>query len=207
MKRPVEIIAIWLLFLGALTGYGAAFVWNAIENPERSVPFGVLWHHLKYFTHWTNILLIFLSGAMVFRRRYISDSFLAAITLWMSVVFAVWHGLLADGQARQGLDFYSNAMGHTVNPILLFLIWVLFAPKNALTWRDPFYWLIWPLVYVSAAVLRGQISGFYPYFFLNISELGWAGFAGWVAGFLVTFLIGGFVFVFIGRSLARRQKT
>lgn len=204
MTKPIEIIAIWLLFFCAVSGYGASFMWNTLEHPERSIPFGILWHQLKFFTLWTNILLIFLSGFMALKRRYIPDSLIAAITLWMLIVFAVWHGLLADGEPRYGFDFYSNALGHTVNPLLLFGIWLAFAPKSALRWRDPAIWLLWPLAYVIYAVTRGILTGFYPYFFINLDELGWGGLLNWSARFLVAFYLAGLLLTALGKTFGGR---
>jgi hypothetical protein len=42
-----------------------------------------------------------------------------------------------------------------------------------LAWRQLPFWLIYPFVYLLYLVVRGHFSGFYPYPFMDIGELGW----------------------------------
>jgi hypothetical protein len=47
----------------------------------------------------------------------------------------------------------------------------MLAPKSPLQWTDAFRWLIFPAIYVTYAMLRSNIEGFYPYPFLNADTL------------------------------------
>jgi len=71
--------------------------------------------------------------------------------------------------------------------------WVVAVPKGRLRLWHPFAWLAYPIVYLGYWLVRGPIVGEYPYFFIDVAELGYAGVAVWtgilVAGFLVLGLV------------------
>jgi hypothetical protein len=56
-----------------------------------------------------------------------------------------------------------DEMLHTVIPVLYAIYWLLFAPKEGLTYRAVPLWLSYPLVYCGYALLRGEVDGIYPY--------------------------------------------
>ena len=47
----------------------------------------------------------------------------------------------------------------------------------------------------------------YPYFFLDVNELGYGGMILWVAKLTVAFVVIGFIFLGIDKLLARKTKT
>lgn len=188
------------------TGFFASFMWNFEDKPELSVPFGIYWHQLKFFTIWSNLLVLILSARMVINRRFLSAPWLAALTLWLMIVMVVWHLLLGNDTPPQGWNFVANSLMHTVNPLLMAVFWAIFAPKAGLTWRHAAIWLIWPLLYVIYAVTRGMLTGFYPYFFVNLDKLGWGGLLIWAAKFLIAFYLAGLGVVALGKFLGRRQS-
>ncbi|KFE34000.1 Pr6Pr family membrane protein [Thioclava atlantica] len=192
-----------LIALVELTAFGASFANNLEIHPHAAVPLGILWLMFRYFTIWTNSLMGLAFGYMVWTRRMIGQGWLAALMLWIIIVGAVYHLLLAGDTPLHGLDWLSNLLYHTVAPVLVPVWWLAFAPKRALQQQHAALWLAWPLVYLVYAVIRGLETGFYPYFFLDLSKLGWGGLALWCAKFLIAFWIGGLVIVALGRGLAR----
>ena len=64
--------------------------------------------------------------------------------------------------------------------------------------------MAYPTVYSIYAIGRGMVDGTYPYFFLNISELGFGGVAIWVAGLAGVFLVAGAVIIFAVKALSSR---
>ena len=90
---------------------------------------------------------------------------------------------------------------HFVNPILFWVDWILFAEHKNTKWYFPLYELIFPLTYVVYILIRGAIIAdtaapwqkVYPYFFLNVTELGYAGVFLWVLGLVAIFLIFGYL--------------
>ena len=85
----------------------------------------------------------------------------------------------------------------------MFLWWAGFAPKNAFiaAVANPLDTLARRLAVY--AVLRGMMDGQYPYFFLNLDELGWEGLGLSIAQFLVAFLIAGYALYVVAVLLKR----
>ncbi|WP_344844175.1 Pr6Pr family membrane protein [Celeribacter arenosi] len=201
MSRLALAFAALISLLGAIA-FAASFAKHAISG-EHGGPIGILWHQLKYFTLWTNVLVMVLFARMSSTGRFLGDSWLAALTLWMLIVMAVFHLLLGNDEPQRGLSWVSDTLFHTINPLLLALWWTICAPKSELRWRHAAVWLLWPLVYVIYAVTRGALTGFYPYFFVNLAELGWGGLMAWVMKFLIAFYVAGVLVVAIGRVISR----
>jgi hypothetical protein len=49
---------------------------------------------------------------------------------------------------------------------------VAFAPTNRPTYRQSLSWLVYPLAYLFFSLVRGGITGWYPYPFLNPNQPG-----------------------------------
>lgn len=201
MKRLTLLTAALFVLLEA-TAYGASFLRHALEG-EKSIPLGIWSHQVKYFTLWSNVLAMVVFARISWTKRLPHDGWLAALALWLMIVLAVWHGLLGNDDPVYGIEWVSDFLFHTVNPLFLFGWWLIFAPKARLKWRHAALWLSWPLAYVIYAVIRGMITGFYPYFFVNLDELGWMGLLAWAGRFLVGFWIAGLAFVALGKLISR----
>jgi hypothetical protein len=65
-----------------------------------------------------------------------------------------------------------NAIVHFALPIAGIVDWILWPPKNRLPFRVIGWWMIFPAVYAIFSVVRGAISGFYPYPFFNPTAVG-----------------------------------
>jgi hypothetical protein len=158
--------------LAALVSLGAQWmVSNGLMAGEGQWP--VLWRMLGYFTVLANLATLALLGSAAISGR-IDAKTAAAITVVMAVVGIGYHALLAGIWAHQGLAWWADQGLHTAVPVLAAMWWVAFAPKAGLVGRDAFKWLVWPIGYAAYALLRGSVSGFYPYPFLDVSKLGLA---------------------------------
>jgi hypothetical protein len=61
---------------------------------------------------------------------------------------------------------------HSVIPAYTLIYWLIYSEEKNLKIPSVLIWLLYPIVYIVYILIRGSISGFYPYFFLNISETG-----------------------------------
>lgn len=106
------------------------------------------------------------------------------------VTFLITNILLQDiTSAAYWSDLY-NVMFHFVCPILFWLDWILFSKHANTRWFYPLLVTIFPLIYIAYILIRGFIlenvviaadwQVIYPYFFLNVPELGYLGVALWV---------------------------
>jgi hypothetical protein len=74
---------------------------------------------------------------------------------------------------------------HIVVPTLVVLGWLVFGPRRRISMRVVLLGLIWPLVWLGYTLAVGAMTGWYPYFFLDVRESG----AGAVALYCVAILI------------------
>lgn len=182
-----------------------------IQTGTRSV-FGSTIVFFSYFTILTNILvaLAFTAPALWPDSRpgrwTASEGVRAAVAMYIAVVGVIYHVLLAATWNPQGLLFYVNQALHTVIPIAFVLDWLLFVPKGRLRWIDPVKWLVYPLLYGIWTVIHGQLIGWYPYWFIDISALGWGPAAVNFTALLVFFLVLGLIVAALDRGLAALGK-
>ncbi len=122
--------------------------------------------------------------------------------MYLTVVGLIFHFLLSATWTPTGAAALGNLVVHYIMPAAILLDWLLFVPKGRLRWVDPVKWLAFPLAYGIWTVIHGGLIDWYPYFFIDIGELGWTRALinyGLLLGF---FLIVGTVIVAIDRSLS-----
>jgi hypothetical protein len=71
-----------------------------------------------------------------------------------------------------GFQHAVDEMLHLLIPLAFILFWLTFVPKGELKRRDIFMWMIYPLAYLAFVLIRGALSGFYPYPFLDVKNIG-----------------------------------
>ncbi len=134
--------------------------------------------YFSYFTILTNTLVAKYMLVIAFGRprglhRLMSaPGFLSSLLLHMAIVALVFHVVLSHLYDFEGLTLVLNQMFHTVVPIFVLLFWLFFEDKAAVPFASIGKWLLYPLIYSALVMLRGVFSGFYPYFFLDIGEIG-----------------------------------
>lgn len=94
------------------------------------------------------------------------------IATYIIVVGVTYHLLLRDLWDPQGWQLFADVSLHYVTPVLFVLDWLLFVPKRAVPWKTAIFALIYPLIYFGWTLWHGSWSGFYPYPFVDVSDLG-----------------------------------
>ncbi|MDP3649837.1 Pr6Pr family membrane protein [Tabrizicola sp.] len=144
-----------------------------------------LWLMAGYFTILTNLGASFLMAGVAAGLRPGARAF-AALVVAIVMVALVYHLVLARLWQPQGLAWWADQGLHSAVPLLTLGWWLAFA-QGGLTRRDLPALLIWPAAYAAYALLRGHLTGFWPYPFLDADALGWLRVAvntgGLVAGF------------------------
>lgn len=165
----------------------------------------------SYFTILSNLLAAAaltaptVAPASPLGRFFSKPSVRTAVVLYTSVTAAIYIAILQNIWNPQGLQWLADTTLHYVTPGVYLIDWLLFTPKGALRWRSVLPWLIFPLGYGLYSILRGPLSGFYPYPFLDVSDLGLAKVAVNMAAVAGLFLALGLAFVLIDRLLKRRR--
>ena len=96
---------------------------------------------------------------------------LTAVTVYITIVGLVYNILLRLLWDPQGLELMVDETLHTVIPSLFILFWLIFVPKGGLQWKDVPAWLIYPIVYTLFIMIRGAVSGWYPYPFIDLTKI------------------------------------
>jgi hypothetical protein len=165
-----------------------------------------------YFTILTNLLVAVCFSSILLKpdssmgRFFSRPSTIAAIALYIFIVGLVYNTILRFIWEPTGLQKWVDEALHVVVPLLFMLYWLLIVPKGFLKWFYPFRWLIYPAIYLVYALLRGALSGFYAYPFINVKELGYNRVLLNSGGLILVFIITGFLFVGIDKLLSRSSN-
>ena len=157
----------------------------------------------QYFTILTNTMTLLLM-LWIALDRHISPRIIKAVVISIVCVGLIYHALLAHLVSLSGLDLWADHGTHTVVPLLACLWWIFLAPKPGFRFGDIVLWLAWPIVYCAYILTRANFSGFYPYPFVNVPEIGWGGVMSGVAGLLLGFAVVGLILTVIGRLMPSR---
>lgn len=165
----------------------------------------------SYFTIQANILVALVLTAFSIKGgpdEWLVHPFVrSAVAVYIAMVGLIYAALLRHLWAPEGAQWIADATLHYVMPAGYLLFWLASVRKSGLRWYDPLLWLIYPLFYLGFILVRGRMSGFYPYPFIDAKTLGYAGVAANTAGLLIVCAVLGGLLVVIGWRLARRQPT
>jgi len=178
------------------------FFYN-LESGRYGDELETVWGLARFFTILTNFLIAVTFTMAAVRRNGISSAWVAALTLAILLVGAVYHTLLAGITVFEGAGIWANQGLHTVVPLACLLWWIVFAPKRELSFRDLPTFIVWPCVYIAYALARGNADGIYPYPFMDLAEKTPSEVAINLAGLMVVLLIGGIIFVLFARFADR----
>jgi hypothetical protein len=173
---------------------------NMAANDHGPLP--AAWDLARFYTVWTN-LFIGLLGLWIAVTGRVAPRVTGMLLLSILLVGAVYYALLAHLVDFKGLERVVDIVFHAVVPLAFALHWLLLEPKGALRWSALWLWLAYPLVYCLYSLTRGAFEGRYPYFFLDVGELGFAGVAGWMTGLLAAFVLSGAGILLIARVSPR----
>lgn len=139
----------------------------------RNIP-----NFFSFFTIQSNILVVLLllligfcnlkgvTGNIAFLR--------GAATLYIAMTGVIYFLLLSGNEeALQTTTPWVNIVLHYLMPILLVADWVFLPAKHPVSFRRALLWLIYPIAYLIYSFIRGGITGWYPYPFLNPITTGW----------------------------------
>lgn len=163
----------------ALALFGSIF-WQITDRVAHN-----LFRPTEYFTFFTitSCLLTGLAltiGGLRVLRNQPETRFLTLFRLTMAasmVIVGVIYNALLTGSVDErdiGYDWpvLPNLVLHTYMPILVFLEWLVARTAVPLKLKSVFWVLVYPLTWLAFAIVRGLITNWYPYWFLNPNEDG-----------------------------------
>ncbi|MGC2238358.1 MAG: Pr6Pr family membrane protein [Pyrinomonadaceae bacterium] len=211
LERPALALIALLAWLGVGVFY--YIVWHNPESSEINA-FQLTLGFLNYFTILTNLLVAIsstislLAPQSALGRFFSSPNVRSPIALYIVIVGIVFNVMLRALITRVGFaDQMANELRHLVVPVLYVLFWLFIVPKGVLNWRQPIYWLIYPLVYLVWVAVYGGFTGRYPYSFMDVGNIGYTKVLTNSLMLIVLFFIVGEIFVGVDRLLGRKRNN
>lgn len=178
---------------------------------------GMFW----FYTNLSNLLvllyelLLALAPAGSRLARVLTRPTLAlSMCLCIYVTHLVYHFVLVPDAKRRGKRFadfgagFGNLCVHYITPWLVLLQWLLCGNKAGLGLGSAALWLLLPLLYFAASMLRartgkpiGHTHLRYPYPFMDLEKLGPRRFVLSITAVLLGFFALGCLFVAIARAV------
>ncbi|WP_129339258.1 Pr6Pr family membrane protein [Cellulomonas endophytica] len=177
----------------ALAGVAIELVTALVEGPgaapshaERIVRL------LSYFTILSNLLVGGVSALLAARPDHDGRLFrvlhLDAV-LCITVTGIVYHRALTGLVELTPAGALTNFLLHTVSPVLAVVAWLLAGPRPRTDGRTVALGVVPPLLWIAYTFARGAATGWYPYPFLDVGEVGVGGAAAATAVVAVVFLL------------------
>lgn len=130
----------------------------------------------SYFTIQSNVLVCAAALLLTLRPNRDSAAFrvlhLDAL-LGIAVTGLVFSLVLAPLVELEGAAAVVNAGLHIVSPIMAVLGWILVGPRGWVDRVTIARAFIWPVAWIAYTLAHGAFTGWYPYPFLDVAEIGY----------------------------------
>jgi hypothetical protein len=172
-----------------------------------------VWVYVAFFTILTNLLVALALTLPAIApdsppgRFFARPGTITGIAANIALVGISYSLLLRHVWDPQGLQKLADVLLHDAMPIVFLLYWWMRARGIALRYMQIAYWAIYPGLYFVYALLRGALSGFYAYPFIDVATLGYMRVLGNALGILVGFIVIAAILIALGRLGVRRMTA
>jgi hypothetical protein len=186
-----------------------------LTNPVVPEP-GIAERFVRFFSYFTVSTNIIVATALTviaffpltrmgefFRRPTVQ----AAVASYISIVGIVYSLFLRSVWDPQGWNAVADHLLHDAMPLAFVIYWLIFAPKHGIKLNDPVKWLIYPLIYIVYSLVRGAFVLWYPYWFVDVTKLGYTAALTNTVLVLIAFVIIGFIYAGIAGVLSRANAS
>ena len=134
-------------------------------------------NYFSYFTIDSNLIAtaLLLVGALLWRNDDTPalDFLRGAAVVYMTVTGVVFTLLLRGTDVDTTIPWV-NTVVHEAGPLFILADWFVVPPLRRISTAQSILWLAFPLVWTIYTLIRGAVSGRYPYPFLNPANGGYA---------------------------------
>lgn len=157
-----------------------------------------------FFTIQSNLLAagVLIATVVPRTRSSLLDWLRGAVVVYLTVTFFVFIVLLAHIDVQLVIPWVDFAL-HKITPVFIVIDWLIAPPSARIRAGRAALWLVFPLAWLIATLIRGAIDGWYPYPFLDPANGGYAAVAFTCAAIVVGFLIVSSWTLVIGNVLSR----
>ncbi len=196
MKRTLAFVFALLGWFALIAQYCLMLKNSVLNFNEMTIQF------FSYFTILTNLMVAIYFTNQAFKKSdsEIKSGLLTAITIYIVIVGMVYQVALRSTWNPTGLQRIVDELLHSIIPVLVIIYWHLYENKKNLQYKQMALWAIYPLFYLFYILIRGSFSKFYPYPFVNVTELGLNKVFINAFFILIFFLALSFLFIRIGKA-------
>lgn len=137
-----------------------------------------LFNTLAFFTIQSNLLVGVAALLLALRLERSSGWFavlrLAGLTA-ITVTGIVFHAVLAQTLDLDSWAAVGNELVHTVVPVMAIVGWLMLGPRGLCSARIAWLSLLFPVLWLAFTLIRGAIVHWYPYPFIDVTQLGYGG--------------------------------
>ena len=167
--------AFYLPLAGLVTFALVAQVFVTISRHDLTTSTRII-RMLSFFTIQSNILVCATSWGLVLRPqragmlwRVLRVDAIAGITV-TGIIYSI---ALSGLQELHGWARLCDTIFHYIVPILTVLGWLVLGPRGRIDRSAVLAGLIWPVVWFGYTLVHGAVSGWYPYHFIDVADLGY----------------------------------
>ena len=153
-------------------------------------------HYFSYFTIQSsliNIVVLAVGGVLALRWRRDPGLFSAVrlATVAYAIITAAVYNILLRGLPPEGFQGvqWPNEVEHVWIPILILIDWLFSTGRARLGYRWLWVAVGYPLLWCAFTLIRGALTDWYPYPFINPATGGWISVLGYIVG-LAAFIVG-----------------
>lgn len=193
----------------------AAVVWQITDRLIHN-----LFRPAEYFSYFsiqgTLICAVVLAVTGVRAIRGLSETRLITLTrlsttVYVVVISVVYNALLRGGagdirDAGYKWPVLPNEIIHVWGPILMLLDWLLIAGFSSVRLRAAFWVVLYPVAWILFSVIRGNIDGWWAYWFLDPNDKGGVGgMLTYIFGIAALMIVLGFLLSLFAKALRKIQ--
>lgn len=174
----------WLKPFAALAWLGLVLQLPLTVSGEMDKGHSLWWGVMMFFGYFTiisNLVCALVLTAHAAPRwqgtwgRALRSHWLAAsATVAIAITFLVFNLVLRATSTAQGYRLFVDTILHVLTPLAMVFFWWRATPRGSLHWGMLPLIAAYPLVYLVYYFVRGALIDHYPYFFMNVTTLGYA---------------------------------
>lgn len=129
-----------------------------------------------FFTTWSNLLVGLGTLLLAVRLDRSSTAFAVLRLSGLVAIIATgvgFHAEFAQTLHLKGWAAVWNVLLHTVVPVMAVVGWLLIGPRRIVSRRVAWLSVIFPVCYLAFTLIRGAIVHWYPYPFIDVTQLGY----------------------------------
>lgn len=182
-----------LVAVAARFGVAALVVLALTSNLLTAMEEGTVARNISMFTNQSNLFLVamFLSTQVPRERRPLwFDDVRGAVTFYLVMTGIIYALLVAPLSELGRWDIgWTGIVLHRLAPVAALADWLLTPRQRRPSWKRLGPWLLYPVVFLVITWVRGAITGWYPYAFLDPTASSWGQVLATTGVVLVVFLV------------------